>query len=248
MSDNLYLCASRVLGRITGYPTGVGVGGGWARGYRVPLLDRGCPRGSSSLLNRGYTEQEKDMDLKQLFADDDAVSPVIGVILMVAITVILAAVIGTFVLGLGDQVQSTSPQASFAFDYNQDTDTASDSLQVTHDGGDAINHARLNATISGAVTGAGDADTEDSGAGDDAVGDAIVFTGKAGAAGDGDLFESGSVTAGASDTLDSDDFIVSGGGDTVADADLSGASVRIVWSSETGENSATLSKWSGPDA
>jgi flagellin-like protein len=37
-----------------------------------------------------------------LFADDDsAVSPVIGVILMVAITVILAAVIASFVLGLG---------------------------------------------------------------------------------------------------------------------------------------------------
>jgi len=31
-----------------------------------------------------------------------AVSPVIGVILMVAITVILAAVIASFVLGLGD--------------------------------------------------------------------------------------------------------------------------------------------------
>jgi flagellin-like protein len=40
--------------------------------------------------------------LKNLFADDDsAVSPVIGVILMVAITVILAAVIASFVLGLG---------------------------------------------------------------------------------------------------------------------------------------------------
>lgn len=36
--------------------------------------------------------------------DERAVSPVIGVILMVAITVILAAVIGTFVLGLGDQI------------------------------------------------------------------------------------------------------------------------------------------------
>jgi len=38
--------------------------------------------------------------------DDRAVSPVIGVILMVAITVILAAVIGTFVLGLGENVES----------------------------------------------------------------------------------------------------------------------------------------------
>ncbi|WP_266076527.1 type IV pilin N-terminal domain-containing protein [Haladaptatus caseinilyticus] len=34
-----------------------------------------------------------------------AVSPVIGVILMVAITVILAAVIGTFVMGLGNSVE-----------------------------------------------------------------------------------------------------------------------------------------------
>ena len=42
------------------------------------------------------------MQLKDIFGDDDAVSPVIGVILMVAIIVILAAVIGTFVLGLGD--------------------------------------------------------------------------------------------------------------------------------------------------
>jgi flagellin-like protein len=41
-----------------------------------------------------------------------AVSPVIGVILMVAITVILAAVIGAFVLEIGDQ-QETAPSSSF---------------------------------------------------------------------------------------------------------------------------------------
>lgn len=39
-----------------------------------------------------------------LNTDERAVSPVIGVILMVAITVILAAVIGTFVLGLGGNI------------------------------------------------------------------------------------------------------------------------------------------------
>jgi flagellin-like protein len=49
------------------------------------------------------------MKASNLFnADDRAVSPVIGVILMVAITVILAAVIGTFVLGLGDQIGGTA--------------------------------------------------------------------------------------------------------------------------------------------
>jgi flagellin-like protein len=45
-----------------------------------------------------------------------AVSPVIGVILMVAITVILAAVIATFVLGLGEQVDSQAPRITFECD------------------------------------------------------------------------------------------------------------------------------------
>jgi flagellin-like protein len=54
--------------------------------------------------------------LKEFVSGDDrAVSPVIGVILMVAITVILAAVIGTFVLGLGDSVQQNA-QAGVSFD------------------------------------------------------------------------------------------------------------------------------------
>ena len=73
-------------------------------------------------------------NLKELFTEDDAVSPVIGVILMVAITVILAAVIASFVLGLGDQAQQTTPQASFAFDYSG----SDNNLQITHDGGDSI--------------------------------------------------------------------------------------------------------------
>ena len=53
--------------------------------------------------------------LKEFVSGNDrAVSPVIGVILMVAITVILAAVIGTFVLGLGDSVQQNA-QAGVSF-------------------------------------------------------------------------------------------------------------------------------------
>jgi len=54
------------------------------------------------------------MQLKNLLDDDDAVSPVIGVILIVAITVILAAVIGTFVLGLGESVNE-EPRAGVSF-------------------------------------------------------------------------------------------------------------------------------------
>lgn len=73
------------------------------------------------------------MEIKTLLTEDRAVSPVIGVILMVAITVILAAVIGTFVLGLGQNVQST-PQATFSFDF----DTSVPNVTVTHNGGDRL--------------------------------------------------------------------------------------------------------------
>ena len=83
------------------------------------------------------------MQLKQLLQDEDAVSPVIGVILMVAITVILAAVIGTFVLGLGDQVQSSAPNSNFQFEYpSTDYETSSydgtDAVYITHNGGQDV--------------------------------------------------------------------------------------------------------------
>ena len=45
---------------------------------------------------------------------EDAVSPVIGVILMVAITVILAAVIAAFVFGMASGVQKTKTVAASA--------------------------------------------------------------------------------------------------------------------------------------
>ncbi|MBX0285666.1 type IV pilin N-terminal domain-containing protein [Halomicroarcula sp. F28] len=78
------------------------------------------------------------MDLKQLIHDDDAVSPVIGVILMVAITVILAAVIASFVLGLGDAAGDSAPQVSV------ECNTQSDFMN--HTGGGALEHDDLDAS------------------------------------------------------------------------------------------------------
>jgi flagellin-like protein len=86
------------------------------------------------------------MHAPPLTDDENAVSPVIGVILMVAITVILAAVIATFVLGLGDQVSQTAPQASFVVEYDAGS-TEQDSfgqnggdglLTITHSGGQSL--------------------------------------------------------------------------------------------------------------
>ena len=81
------------------------------------------------------------MNLTKLLNDDDAVSPVIGVILMVAITVILAAVIATFVLGLGDSVSNNAPQATFEFAPNDNT--------VTMTGGDEITASDITVTVDG---------------------------------------------------------------------------------------------------
>ena len=47
------------------------------------------------------------MKANEFIKEEDAVSPVIGVILMVAITVILAAVIGAFVFGMGSSLSRT---------------------------------------------------------------------------------------------------------------------------------------------
>ncbi|WP_117594803.1 type IV pilin [Haloprofundus halophilus] len=85
------------------------------------------------------------MNIKKLFNDERAVSPVIGVILMVAITVILAAVIGTFVLGLGDQVGNNAPQASFDFNYNND----GSEVTISHAGGATVNTDELSIIVDG---------------------------------------------------------------------------------------------------
>jgi len=82
------------------------------------------------------------MNLKELFTEDRGVSPVIGVILMVAITVILAAVIGAFVLGLGDQASSSAPQASFNYDFQNESNAT-----VTHAGGDNIDSDTIEVNI-----------------------------------------------------------------------------------------------------
>ncbi|RDZ42617.1 type IV pilin [Haloferax sp. Atlit-10N] len=136
------------------------------------------------------------MDIKKFLSESRAVSPVIGVILMVAITVILAAVIGTFVLGLGDQVGDTAPQASFSFDYNE----TSGDLIVTHESGDAID------------------------------GDLLTIAGSGLTVDDPDAFAGTDVKAGSSATV------------TLTDVD-NGDEVRLVWTSESGSNSATLQKY-----
>jgi flagellin-like protein len=61
--------------------------------------------------------------------NDEAVSPVIGVILMVAITVILAAVIAAFVFGMAGNISKTKVVAATA------QQTVADRITLTYQGG-----------------------------------------------------------------------------------------------------------------
>jgi flagellin-like protein len=159
------------------------------------------------------------MKLKQLFTDDSAVSPVIGVILMVAITVILAAVIGTFVLNLGGSVSQTTPQASFGFDFENG---ATDNVTITHETGDSIEASRLSVSATTNfeyVTAAGAADgTSNS---------SKEYT---------EMGVTGTVSAGNSVEVTNDGV-----------DDFDGETFRVVWNSENNENSATLSEWTAPN-
>jgi flagellin-like protein len=133
--------------------------------------------------------------------DDRGVSPVIGVILMVAITVILAAVIATFVLGLGEQVSSTSPQVNIDWNESSGNPTGGNGLiaGATHNGGGTVDGANIDLTTDGTGTIAGEPP------------DASELSA-------GDLLG------------------------TVRDP-TPGDQVRVIWSSDNGETTATLSDY-----
>jgi len=161
--------------------------------------------------------------IRKLVQDDDsAVSPVIGVILMVAITVILAAVIATFVLGLGEQVSDSAPQANFGFEFDSgdNPDSNGDSFQtggtsgadgnltVTHTGGNTIEASNLRLLGSSA--------SDDPANWEDASG-----------------FGSGSEIS---------------AGDSVDLGVANNDTIRVTWESDQGGDSAVLSVWEGPEA
>ncbi|MXR40534.1 type IV pilin [Halobaculum sp. WSA2] len=139
------------------------------------------------------------MNIKQVFTDDRAVSPVIGVILMVAITVILAAVIGSFVLGLGNSVQQTAPNANFQFDFEENSGVYN--VTATHTGGNTI--------AGGSTVTLNTTDTA-----------AVVVTQFDSSVSAGDSAELGNVS--------------------------SGSTVRVIWSSGSGETTQTLAERTTP--
>jgi len=170
------------------------------------------------------------MQFRELLADDDAVSPVIGVILMVAITVILAAVIGTFVLGLGDQVSDSAPQANFNFEF-----VSGEEVSITHDGGNSISDSDLSVIVSGVTVYDGAGSTSGTGDITTNAGASCIDNGMDNGGNADDQWGS-DVTAASQLTLD----------DGSSSNSCNGEDIRVVWSSPSSGDTNTLAQaeWS----
>lgn len=70
-------------------------------------------------------------------------NPVIGVVLMVAITTILAAVLGTFVLGMGQGMTESAPIVSLSIE----ADSNADLVRIQRNGGDGLRSSRTRVTV-----------------------------------------------------------------------------------------------------
>lgn len=86
------------------------------------------------------------MPIRRLIRDEDAISPVIGVILIVAITVILATVVATFAFGLEEEKTYSPPEASFSF---EETGTSGE-VKIVHEAGDDIPNDQISVKGDGA--------------------------------------------------------------------------------------------------
>ena len=94
---------------------------------------------------------KKMMNKKSLKNDKRGVSPVIGVILMVAITVILAAVIAAFVFGISPSGQAT-PNAQLRASYA----ASANDLTLKHMGGDPVDLTECTVMAAGGTATAAD--------------------------------------------------------------------------------------------
>jgi len=80
------------------------------------------------------------MQLRNLLIEDDAVSSTIGVVLMVAVTVVLAAAVGTFALGLAEESAKKTPSTSIETKWGVTTvgGTTYETVDITILGGDSL--------------------------------------------------------------------------------------------------------------
>lgn len=165
----------------------------------------------------------------RLAVDRRAVTPVVGIVLVVALTILLAATVAAFAFTLGDEPPPSQEAPTTAFDFEFEGDASGqDVLRIVHLRGDAVSPSRFVVDVDDArcAGGSGDPDRrlnleDDWGLTADLTsGQTVQLTQPLPAAGVTDLCPSG-------------------------DLDLREATVRLVWESDEG-TSRQLRVWEGP--
>jgi flagellin-like protein len=146
------------------------------------------------------------------------VSEVLGVVLMVSITVLLAATAASMFLGFQGELGDSAP--TMAVNHNFFIEDGSHALQVGHAGGDTIDPEEIRLVVNGAECGGDERGTRFTSTG---LGVSVP-----------------EIAAGWRVELSEATLCHSG------DLDLSNANVAVVWISSDGSSSQTLWQWRGP--
>ncbi|NLV08910.1 type IV pilin [Halomicrobium mukohataei] len=86
---------------------------------------------------------------------DRGVSPVVGVVVLVAIVVVLAATISVFALQFGDRGQEPAPSVAMTAQYDEQTTPNGQYFHLTVRSGDRIETRQLSLQLRGAVDATG---------------------------------------------------------------------------------------------
>ncbi|MFW6018095.1 MAG: type IV pilin [Halapricum sp.] len=158
--------------------------------------------------------------MSELQTDETGVSEVVGVVLMVAITVLLASTAAVFFLEFENESGSTtSPTAAFETEYSSG---ATDEVTFAHESGDNLDTSELILVIEGAnVSAANDRHDVD------------------------DLVSQSELTAGSS--IEVSRSSLNATASISENVDFSEATIKLVWEGSA-TRSTTLTEWHGPDA
>ena len=152
-----------------------------------------------------------------------AVSPVVGVILMVAITVLLAATAATFFLGFEDRMIAEQPTVAVQGEF--DVDSGGHKLGIEFTGGDVVESERVTVAIRGA-------DCRGAGTVSDRFGlEALGVSASEVVAGTRADVTVGNVCPASASQLD-----------------LSRTEITVSWTGNNGADGTVLYRWQGPSA